>query len=99
MELTTAIRLVCADVDEHVYQRESYRLALQYARVDVTPAELDILRTDLSDPDSVYHNDDNFLIDGTRDVYGAYVAVRNATDVELDAAVAELRQRFTGYDD
>lgn len=93
MDLQTAVRLVYADVADNVYQRPTLALALRYARTLITSAELaNVLENQTTH--GCYADDDNFLVDGTRDVHGAYLAVRAATDDELTPVVAAINAAF-----
>lgn len=82
MELRDAIQLVWDDVADCVYQHPTPHEAVNYARDEMGPIELQMLLEDQRD--GRYDGGG----DVTGDVYGAYVDVRNASRVDVDAALA-----------
>lgn len=76
MDLRNSLAVVWDDVADSVYQLPTIHEAVRYAREEISSDELDAVR-------------EYDVRDGT-DVYAAYLAVRNAPRVDVDAAVAEL---------
>lgn len=84
MELRDAIQLVWDDVADSVYRHPTVLEAVQYARAEIGPIELQMVLEDQRD--GRYDAGSDCDVQG--DVYGAYVDVRNATQADVDATLA-----------
>ncbi len=83
MDLITALGIVDSDVADRVYRDPTVADSARHAREETTEADMVTMKADQEDG----------VFEELGDVYGAYVAVRDATQEDVDAAVIALDYR------